>query len=355
MNIVQGAEVQISKVGELNFLVCVVVAFASAITLWRLTQCRKTVYDFVFRATLCWTAAWVVWIGLWAITWRVGVPTGNWHWLSLALSDVNTMLQLLFCVGLIQGSRFKGKEYGAFAAMMLAFVVTAAVFIHFFPGQTSQEKVLLIQPLREACSQATQQTAGAARGAFDVFKDLCSQVSSPQPTVAVAERLQERWSLAIGMFASLVIGWGFKVRYGTMNVLIVGFLYAIMQPPAYEALYGELKSTDSALVLTLLAALKVVFALSVVYYLGIQPTDGRNLVHIEEEKPNAEKHDLWWPSFPRIFLLVGGCVVGVELWRFSSASVKTGSQIIVLIVSAAGFLRASEYLNRKFLGNKQKD
>jgi hypothetical protein len=314
MNIVQVVEVDIAKVGELNLLVCVVVFLASLATLWRLTQCRKTAYDFVFRATVCWTLAWAVWIGLWALIWLQGVPQGNWHSLSLGLSDANTVLQLLFCVGLIQGSRFKGKEYAVFAVLMLAFVVTADFFIHFFPSKSLQGN-------------------------------------------SVAGILQERWSLAIGMFASLVLGWGFKVRYGTLKVLIIGFVYAIMQPPAYEALFGELKGTDSALViLALLAALKVVFAWSVIYYLGIQPRDGKNLIHIEEEKPNAEKHDQWWPWFPKVFVGIGLFVVGIEVWRLSSGGLKTPiiGKIIGLIISAAVFLGAIDYLILKFIGRKKK-
>lgn len=338
MNIAQVSNVDLLKhVGEINFLVCVVVLLASLATLWRLTQCRA-VYNFVFRATVCWALAWAAWVWLWSIIWQHGKPEGNLHTLTLVLSDANTVLQLMFCVGLLQGSRFKGREYTAFAVMMIAFVVAADLFILFFPGTYTEYTECL----------------SVALPAFPPSSVICKPLQH-----RAAGILHERWSLAIGMFASLVLGWGFKVRYGTLKVLIIGFVYAIMQPPTYEALFGGLNGTESALViLALLAALKVVFAWSVIYYLGIQPTDGKNLIHIAEEKPDAKKHDGWWPLFPKVFVGIGLSVVGIEVWRISSIGyLQTprgiAGAIIGLTLGAAAFLGAVDYLNSKFLGPKK--
>jgi hypothetical protein len=81
---------------------------------------------------------------------------------------------------------------------------------------------------------------------------------SPLIGLAFAYDVHRTWSLCLGVFAPMLIGWACSLRYNTLLVLVVGFAYGFMQPLIYAT---ELSTAPSDAVLGI-AAFKPVFAMT---------------------------------------------------------------------------------------------
>jgi hypothetical protein len=246
-----------------NFWVCLAMAGLAIPVLWRLREKRHTDYEFVFNAFVFWLASWVVWTTMWGIAWVAG-KEGPWGSVILGLSDLNTLLKILFYWGLVRGRTYQPPRYLRDGAQVLGMLGAAWAGLYVF-GQGME-------------------------GGRD---------------------LHERWSLALSMFAPVCVGWAFKLRYNTVWVLMAGFAYAVAQPFAFEAVFSKTFSPDKAqLVLIVLAALKVAWATVVTYFVALTPVLKNTLIILPRNKP-VHPPAVGWRWLIAIQVLVGLLAIGV--------------------------------------------
>jgi hypothetical protein len=109
---------------------------------------------------------------------------------------------------------------------------------------------------------------------------------SPVITVGFAYDVHRTWSLCLGVFAPMLIGWACHLRYNTLLVLDVGSAYGFMQPIIYAT---ELTTVQSSLaqapllsykpvVAMILGGLKVLFAVVFMQVLVHGSSTGGSLI-----------------------------------------------------------------------------
>jgi hypothetical protein len=82
---------------------------------------------------------------------------------------------------------------------------------------------------------------------------------SPLISLNFAYDVHRTWSLCLGVFAPMLIGWACHLRYNTLLVLDVGSAYGFMQPIIYAT---ELTTVQSALTQSPLSSYKPVIAMT---------------------------------------------------------------------------------------------
>lgn len=282
----------------LNLVACIVATIFTMFALYRLEQRhRDTEFSFLFYAVVCWLLAWGTWVVFWCSQWLSvlkHLTVGNT--ISTVLSDLNTCLMIMFYLGLTRGKELRISAYVMHGLMIFIFV-------------------------------------GIADGALLLFPDN-----------RLGTLLHDRWSLALSMFAPFLIGWGIRLRFGSSWVLVVGTVYALMQPPTYEAVLEPndgplsiMSMSTRSVILGSLAVLKILYASAVIYVIGLQPASSEAVVQVPTAASSSFQ-DKWWPKLPILLTVVGLIsVVCVFLSRQTFPS-DFATRVPIWIAAIAGVL-----------------
>src|SRR5258708_37343868 len=199
-----------------NFLICVAVVIFGFYPLRKLDREFDRQWRFLFRAFLCWWLAWVAWSVTWAVILsKLQLAPVTKNILTLVGSDLHAILLILVYFFLTRGSTYKPSQAlieGIFLALILL-VGYSALYITFAPE--------------------------------------------------TASRLQEEWGLILGAVSTILVGWGFLLRYNTRIVLVMGFIYGFAQPAAFESvLIGKnpLPDATRAAIHIIIAGLKILWS-----------------------------------------------------------------------------------------------
>lgn len=259
---------------QLNLAAVAIVLGFSFATLYRLDKSLPKEGRFLIHSYLCWVGAWSVWAVLWALEARQPaiLPEASLKTTLLILSDVNTAFILLFYFGLTRGDDIKPTGY-LILGLALAFAIATV-------------------------------------------DSMLIGVGGP-----LGRELHGRWAMALSMGAPILVGWACRLRYGGSLVLIVGVIYAVLQPPAQLVVLGD--SSKQTLIapeiavsfLTILAMLKIIFGTAVVATVGHLPTTYGSLVTASSHR--TAPIDNWWPALPWLLCTAGLIVVGVLAYWFS--------------------------------------
>ncbi len=217
-----------------NFLICVAVVIFGFYPLRKLDREFDRQWRFLFRAFLCWWLAWVAWSVTWAVILsKLQLAPVTKNILTLVGSDLHAILLILVYFFLTRGSTYKPSQAlieGIFLALILL-VGYSALYITFAPE--------------------------------------------------TASRLQEEWGLILGAVSTILVGWGFLLRYNTRIVLVMGFIYGFAQPAAFESvLIGKNPLPDATRVAIhiIIAGLKILWATSVTLCILQLPNSSDTLV-----------------------------------------------------------------------------
>jgi hypothetical protein len=219
-----------------NLFACVAVVICGSYLLRSLSQKFQNEFRFVFRTFVCWWLSWVVWILLWAVILGVSKLTTDQILLtvlSLVGSDLNAVLLILCYLFLTRGDEYKPFQAGLdgfFIAVILA--------------------------------------AGYA-GLYLSFR----------PDTQLALRLHGEWALVLGAVSTILIGWGFLLRYNTRLVLVMGCVYGFAQPAVFSAVLQQgFPAPDKVPILIVMALLKMLWATAVTACILQSPTSSKSLV-----------------------------------------------------------------------------
>lgn len=249
----------------LNLGICIVIALLGTGFLLSLLgnpeksdqENSKRENSFVFKAFACWVLSWWMWVVLWAFAvFFKGIPS---EVTILSLSDCNTILLVLFYLGLTRGNTYELARYVIHGVMLFAIFIVIVLGLYFLGGDISTGRELHI-----------------------------------------------KWSLALSMFSPLLVGWAIKLRYDTDWGLITGLTYAVSQPVAYEAIFGKALSDDKAnAVLIVLALLKVMWTTTITYYIGFKPVTSDTLILPHRESSADSGLSRGWKILLLIQLIAG--------------------------------------------------
>jgi hypothetical protein len=213
-------------------------------------------FRFLFRALCTWWLSWLAWVVLWACL-AVGYRSTP---LVSILSNLNTVLLILTYFGLTHGKDYSVAHYvitGVQALLVVGFIDLGFYLFGLLPGQA-----------------------------------------------LVVNHLQTNWSIALSVIGPLLFGWACSLRFGTTAALIVGLMYAALQPFAYEAVREEAsKVTWVVAALAILALLKVAYAAAGLACFGVLPQTAANLVQPAAALPETNQN---WGAWPALILGIGG-------------------------------------------------
>lgn len=278
----------------LNAGVCVVVAFTGLLFLLSLlgkpdqdsqeSLKRKREQSFIFRAFACWFLSWFVWVILWIL--ETFILTNLSKAVILGLSDCNTILIILFYFGLTRGRTYELARY-VIHGLALFFIVLFIIGGLYWIG-------------------------GGIEGGF---------------------KLHVKWSVALSMFSPLLVGWAIKLRYDTDWAIVTGSAYAVAQPLAYEALFGDALGDRGDAVLIVLALLKITWATAITYFIGFNPVTSDPVV-----LPHREAKGDFSPS--RVWKTLLLCQLGAGIIVTVIITLKYQLKILQMAVGlfSAGFL-----------------
>ena len=241
-------DVMLGKLSEakfLNLIICFIVVGSGACLLYVLDQKWKGKYRFLYRAFTCWWLSWVAWIAAWVlIKLSLFEKKALQEVLSLILSDLNAIFLFLVYFNLTRGNQFRIKD-----ALYRSSIIILALAISFWA--------------------------------------LRFYIPSPE----IANDLQQSLELCMGVIATMLLGWAFALRYNTIAVLGVGFVYGFLQPIAYMAIFHEDKfhlfpELFITAIITL-AFMKIALATVVTWYFMQVPESTESLVKQSKSHPHS--------------------------------------------------------------------
>lgn len=259
-------------------------------------------YRFLFRAFCTWWLSWFAWVALWAL---LAFGQGDTPLVSM-LSNVNTVLLVLTYFGVTRGKEYSVAHY--LITGVQAFLVAVFIDLGFY-----------------------------GFGLFAGYKPI-------------VENLQTQWSLALSVIGPLLFGWACSLRFGTSSVLIVGLIYAALQPFAYEAILprqGTTTGTWAVAALAILALLKVAYACAGLACFGIRPRTADNLVQPTAPLPQAEN----WGAVPAVILGIAGAAA---IWVVARLSKLQAAENIAAYLAGFATLLGGVLKLIEALGNLAK-
>jgi hypothetical protein len=265
------AELKVAS-ADVNFWTCILVAvflLSAVIRLELISRNGNYKNRFVFYSATTWWLSWVSWVFLWLIARMYPeAQLGTLPYLSmLLLSDLNTVFHVLTYIGLTRGREFPPIQYLLVGVLLTLSLGGIDASLLLFPGKD----------------------AGAI--------------------------LHQQWSATLSVIAPVLIGWAFRLRYGTHWVLIVGVVYAFLQPPAYAALFGQSFSIESgAAILSILSMMKIIYAFSVIYFLGRVPTSSESLIQLPTAAPDEKAKDSVLNVLAPLLLITGISTVAAVVY-----------------------------------------
>lgn len=218
-----------------NLIICVIVSIWS--TYWRKRQALYT-QQWRYRAYNAWTLAWICWVVVWLLllakallAGSAATPTaGSWLVTFVMLFDnLNALMFTLFYLHLTRGSEYFPKDAVADSLRIGLPSLLFCVVIYLVPTLA----------------------AGGDR------------------TLSVS--VHNLLSVCASVYAPILVGWGIYLRFGTRVCLAIGFAYGGLQPFIYAVqIQNDPKVVEFGPIITMLiAALKVVWATSVVAILAL--------------------------------------------------------------------------------------
>lgn len=302
------------KAAYVNSLTAFVIAVFLLLALIRLESKYRGNYRFVFYSIFTWWLGWLSWVVLWYMESKrdaiidFGIPVSALSILLLLLSDLNTTFDILTYFGLTRGRSFPLTQYWLVGLLLVLSVTGIDVVLGLFPGGN------------------------------------------------IGQTLQIRWSMALSMFSPVLIGWAFRLRYGSFWVLITGIIYAFLQPPAYEALFGRLfldKDEYGAAILWVLSLLKVVYAVSVLVFVGRMPPSYKSLVRLRGTISGRKIQDSWWPLLPRLLAVTGlATVIGVALYLGLNIALSITAILTAFVIGLIIWLNGIKALGNLFISKR---
>lgn len=180
----------------LNFVVCSYVFLHGLVYAYLLRHgCQKhsvdAPLDLCFRV---WVWSWSIWVVIYLLQMLRDEFTPSWMYTAglLILSDIHSVLLVLVYFGLTRGTNVTERD------------------------------------LREACAIAVLVVI-VGDAALAVVEHFLAPKVGQMPILC-------KWSVSLGMFSPFLLGWGFRLRFRTNNVAIIGLVYALAQPVAYYVL-----------------------------------------------------------------------------------------------------------------------
>jgi len=203
---------------------------------------------FRYRAYIYWWLSWVAWVIAWFILTgkefkflpsdSVAVDA-----ISLLPDNLNTVFLVMMYFILTRGNEYSGRWPLAHFGKLLVSLVVAYALLYAFLGVASDN-------------------------------------------LGLAYQTHKAWSLCLQVFAPILVGWSFNLRFNTRVVLIVGFIYGFLQPLVYatqleagrtEELAQKIKDLKPVIGMVL-AFLKVLWAIACTKVLSSAYSTDRNLV-----------------------------------------------------------------------------
>jgi hypothetical protein len=210
-----------------NFILSLSVALYGYIVWFRDKELSN---KFPYRrlAYRCWWAAWFFWVIAWAvllIAALLGIDPVPVHWrvVTLIFDNLNSVFTILVYFVVTRGNDFdKAKIFTAFKQISISLGLGCAILY-----------ILSLSSL------------------------LIPSFAYVTPSFAYD--IHQTWSLCIGVFAPILVGWACNLRYNTRLVLIVGFAYGFMQPLVYAT---QLETANSTTIREHMPAVKPIVAMT---------------------------------------------------------------------------------------------
>lgn len=194
----------------------------------------------------CWWASWLCWVFAWGVLLLAAlmgldpVPVGM-KILTLTFDNLNSVLMVLVYFVITRGNRFD----------------------------------------RQRVKTAFLQISGSLLLGCLILYMLAQVIG-----IAFAYEVHRTWSLCLGVFSPMLIGWACYLRYNTLLVLVVGIAYGFMQPLIYATELAAVQSSLGAQSMELykpifamtLGGLKVLWAILFTQVLAHGATSGEPLI-----------------------------------------------------------------------------
>lgn len=214
---------------------------------------------YLLRAYFIWTFCWIVWFVTWVANSWVAKSTDYVSkkslisWISI---DLDSMLRIILYLTLVRASEFTTRHAIKLGIIMITFIATGYVLI------------------------------------YNIF------------TFDLAYKLHESFALCLGVVSPVLVGWAFRLRFGSYLPMIAGFIYGFAQPAAFAAAFhGHDNPKDAAAlggVLVFFAIMKVFWATIITGFFFTRPGTERSLVEI----PNLANETTLIKQIPPYFLLL---------------------------------------------------
>jgi hypothetical protein len=203
-------------------------------------------HPFRILAYRCWWASWVCWVFAWAVLLLAAMRSSepvplNLRIVTLIFDNLNSVFLILVYFVITRGDHFNRSRINT-AFMQISGSLTLGCAI-----------LYLLAPLL------------GLNFAYEVHRT---------------------WSLCLGVFAPMMVGWACRLRYNTLLVLIIGFAYGFMQPLVYAtqletaqsaAVHGFVQFYKPVIAMTL-GGLKVLWAVAFMQVLAHGSISGESLV-----------------------------------------------------------------------------
>lgn len=212
---------------------------------WLRDKTLGTRHPYRILAYRCWWASWLCWVFAWGMLFAAALKGGQ---VPLSLKIVTLVFDNLNSVFLI----------------LVYFVVTR--------GDDFDATMI---------KAAFLQISGSLALGCSLLYLLAPVVGSD-----FAYEVHRTWSLCVGVFAPMLVGWACNLRYNTLLVLVIGFAYGFIQPLVYAtqletaqsaAVQGFMQSYKPVVAMTL-GGLKVLWAIAFMQVLAHGSVSGESLV-----------------------------------------------------------------------------
>ena len=295
----------------LNALACSVLVLGGFVFCLYSHYQNKGNRRFVFRATVTWTAGLVPWLTLW---WLYNFDVFHWgeedtfrSGLAMRLSDVNTACGFLTYVILTRGQRERIWDHVRDALPLLTLPIVATVSIM----------------------------------AYDSWFHT---------------KVHPGLSLAYSMITPVLVSWAIRLRFVVVLPLAVSCIYAILQPPAYGALFTQSAGQQAAsslaegnpagaalgpiVALMVLAIAKVIWGSLVFYALARDVEDCDSIVRSIPVSKKVERPQAiaFWVQISLGVIVLSGYLI--TLRQHARDVLDSTGKLVVIVTAIAGVVLA---------------
>jgi len=272
------------------------------------------------QAYIYWWAAWLVWVVAWALILIVGAAhkTESIHWkiLILILDNLNSIFMIIVYIAITRGDAFGPRQIRLALGWILG-------------------------------------TLGACTAPLYLLSSLFG--------LTFAYEVHSTWGLCLSVVSPILVGWAIHLRFRTVSVLAVGFVYGFIQPIVYAA---ELQAASPAIahvvnglrpaIAMTLGGLKVTFAIVFTQVLALGVAEGASLV----EDKAVEKFKIFKGSSNRLIghtlmLLIIYTILLIVMFMYYAASLTEFAVALGIVGGLISlfdvFWRLFDEANRRFV------